>query len=116
MQTPFPKSGHSPHVVIPSIRVPNPDGSITIKAGRPVVVGDVVGCAEAARLLGVSRRWVAVQCDLGRFLSAYKPSGDGAGHWKLSRSEVLSRLGNTAAAFDASCPVRALARPIQRPP
>jgi hypothetical protein len=81
-----------PTVIVPAIRIPQPDGSILFKAGKPVVVEEQIGTAEAARLLGMSQRWVITECILGRFKTAYQPSGRVHGNWKIARTEVLARI------------------------
>jgi hypothetical protein len=80
-----------PTVVIPAIKIPQPDGSILFKAGKPILVEEMIGTAEAARLLGASRRWVETECSLGRFTSAHKIGVTTQSRWKLSRTEVLAR-------------------------
>lgn len=54
-------------VFIPPVRVQNPDGSVTVKAGKPVILdgADEIGTAEAARIIGVSQRQVIKYCDEG---------------------------------------------------
>lgn len=56
-----------PTVFIPSIKTNNPDGSITVRAGKPVILNgdDEIGTAEAARIIGVSQRQVTKYCDEG---------------------------------------------------
>jgi hypothetical protein len=82
---------HPPTVVIPAIRIPQPDGSVLFRPGKPVIIEPMIGTTEASRLLGMSRRWVEAQCDLGRFATAHKPGQQPKSRWKISRSEVLDR-------------------------
>jgi hypothetical protein len=80
-----------PQVTIPVLQIPQPDGSILVKAGKPVVVEASISTREAARLLGMSPRWVMKECDLGRFKTAYKPGRQPTSQWRLLRTEVLAR-------------------------
>ena len=80
-----------PTVVIPTVRVPQPDGSILMRAGKPVVIEDEIGTTEAARLLGLSQRTIELQCEDGSFKSAFKPGGKPGSKWRLSRAEVMAR-------------------------
>lgn len=78
-------------VHIPTIRLPQADGSLLIKAGRPVVLAEDICTREAARILGLSQRHIETQCHLGDFKSAYKPGGRPKSKWKISLTEVLAR-------------------------
>jgi hypothetical protein len=80
-----------PEVSFPTIKVPQPDGSILFKPGKPVAVEAEIGTREAARLLGMFRRWVETECELGRFKTAHKPGTQPKSNWKIARSEVLAR-------------------------
>ena len=83
-----------PEVIIPAIRVPQSDGSVLFKAGKPVVVEAQIGTAEAARIMGMSRRWVIAECESGNFKTAHRPGLKASAWWKISRAEVLARLKN----------------------
>jgi hypothetical protein len=74
--------------------VPQPDGSILVKPGKPVVAEAEIGTREAARMLGMSRRWVETECELGRFKTAHKPGTQPKSMWKIARAEVLDRREN----------------------
>jgi len=82
-----------PDVFIPIIKVAQADGSILIKPGKPVVVEAMIGTRETARILGMSIRWVIVQCEEGQFKTAYKPGTQLRSWWRIARSEVLARKG-----------------------
>lgn len=90
----------APAMVIPAIRVAQPDGSVLIKPGRPMVVSDLISTASAARLLGISDRRVQYLCQIGNFKTASKPGGTVKSNWRIARHEVESRLGQSWA--DAS--------------
>jgi len=81
----------APQVIIPVIRIPQPDGSILFKAGKPTILENEIGTVEAARLLGLSQRSIELQCEDGSFKSAFKPGGKPGSKWRLARSEVLAR-------------------------
>ena len=88
-------------VFTPTECIPQPDGSVLLRPGRPMLLDDIVGTAEAARILGISQRWVAWQCELREFRSAYKPGGRLLSRWRLARKEVLARLAAPASAEKA---------------
>jgi hypothetical protein len=81
-----------PTVVIPIIRIPQPDGSLLIRRGNPEIIHGGIGTAEAARLLGMSRNWVITECESGSFRSAHKPGTRPGSQWRISRDEVLARV------------------------
>ena len=83
-----------PEVIIPSVKVFQPDGSVLFKAGKPVVIGAQIGTAETARLMGMSRRWVIAECESGNFKTAHRPGLKARSWWKIARAEVLARLMN----------------------
>jgi hypothetical protein len=80
-----------PTVVIPAIRVPQPDGSILIRAGKPYIAEPEMGISEAAKVLGLSARYLEYQCSIGVWKSARKPGGMPRSRWRISRAEVLQR-------------------------
>ena len=82
----------TPEVHFPAERIAQADGSILIRAGKAVVVAeDVVGTSEAARILGMSRRWVDNECDIGHFKTAHKLGVTPRAQWRIDRAEVLAR-------------------------
>jgi hypothetical protein len=81
-----------PKATIPFIRTNLPDGSIILRPGRPIVGDCYITTLEASRLLGMSCNWVIAQCESGLFATAFKPNSCPKSHWRISRSEVLSRL------------------------
>lgn len=80
-----------PTVVVPAIRVPQADGSILFRAGKPEVVEPVISTAEAAKILQLSQRHIEHQCAVGLFKTAYKPGGQPRSKWLIARAEVLAR-------------------------
>ena len=77
----------------PTIRVPQPDGSLLVKPGRPVPLEDYIGVAEIGELFGMSKRWAQAQCEVGRFRSAWKPGGHIKSQWRVARRKVLAARG-----------------------
>ncbi|MCE5278879.1 MAG: helix-turn-helix domain-containing protein [Planctomycetaceae bacterium] len=75
----------------PVIRVPQPDGSVLVRSGKPQIYAADMSVSEAAKFLGLSVRHVESQCSAGLFKSAYKPGGLPRSRWRISRSEVISR-------------------------
>jgi hypothetical protein len=80
-----------PQVVIPAVSIPQPDGSLVIRPGKPAILADRVGTREAARILGMSPRWVELECYLGRFTTARKPGLMPKSRWSIARAEILAR-------------------------
>lgn len=78
-------------VVTPTLKIPQPDGSFLIKAGKPQMIEPDMSVAEAARLLRLSVRWIELQCEQGMFQGAYKPGGRPKSRWRIPRSEVMAR-------------------------
>ena len=83
-----------PEVIIPSVKVFQSDGSVLFKAGKPVIIEAQIGTAEAAKLLGMSRRWVIAECESGNFKTAHRPGLKARSWWKIARAEALTRLKN----------------------
>jgi hypothetical protein len=81
----------APEVYIPAVKIPQPDGSILIRAGKPELVSEMVECSWAAKELNLSVRTINYQCEIGLFRTAVKPSGRPRGKWKIAREEVLAR-------------------------
>jgi hypothetical protein len=80
-----------PTMMFSTVKVPQPDGSILIKAGKPVEVGGDISTLEASKILGISDRRVQYLCQIGNFKTAFKPGGTVKSNWRIARSEVLSR-------------------------
>lgn len=78
-------------MVIPVVRVPQPDGSLLIKAGRPEEASALIGTMEAAGILGISDRRVQYLCQIGNFKTACKPGGTEKSNWRIARHEVERR-------------------------
>lgn len=73
------------------IRVPQPDGAVLVKAGKVEVGDQMIGCKQAASLLGLSQRCIEQQCRDGLFKTAFKPGGRPHSSWRISIAEVLAR-------------------------
>ena len=83
-----------PDVFIPAVKATQADGSIVFRAGKPIIVEGMIGTGEAARIMGMSRRWVIAECESGNFKTAHRPGLKARSWWKLARAEVLARLKN----------------------
>ena len=81
----------SPAFAVATVKVPQPDGSVLLKPGKPVLADEEIGTAEAARFLCLSQRTVELQCDQGMFKTAWKPGAKPSSRWRISRSEVWAR-------------------------
>jgi hypothetical protein len=83
-----------PEVTVPFTKIPQPDGSILLKPGRPVIAETMITTSKAARLLGMSRNWIIAQCEAGNFRTAHKPGFRPKSQWRISLKEVLDRRPN----------------------
>lgn len=84
----------TPELYYPTVKIPQADGSVIFAPRKPVVVAeDMVSTREAARIIGMSRRWVQTECDFGHFKTARKLGLGPCAWWKIARSEVLARKG-----------------------
>ncbi len=79
-------------VAFPPVKILNPDGSITFKPGKPVVLqgGDEISTAEAARILDCTPDWVSRLCDRGELHEGrdWRRTGK-RGNYRIKRSSVL---------------------------
>jgi hypothetical protein len=79
-------------ITVPVLKVPQPDGSILIRAGKPdLLQADDISVAEAAAILQLSVRHIEAQCSVGQFPGAYKPGGLPKSRWRIPRAQVLAR-------------------------
>lgn len=85
-----------PIVHIPAITTRLPDGSLNVRAGKPVLLGgeDEVGTAEAARILGCEPDWVGRLCDQGKLLEGrdWRRIGE-RGNYRIKRAAVIALAG-----------------------
>lgn len=80
-----------PTLIYPTIKIPQGDGSVLIRPGKPVEVGEQIGTTEAGRILNLSPRRVQYLCQIGNFKTATKPGGTKRSNWRVARSEVMER-------------------------
>ncbi len=78
-----------PNIVFSVIQVPQPGGGVLVKPGE-ALADDFVGTTEAARMTGMSPRWVIRHCELGTFKTAFKPGDRPRAQWRVSRAEVIT--------------------------
>lgn len=81
-----------PVVYTPTIKARQPDGSIIVRPGVPVVLNgeDEISTQEAARLMGCSRDHVGRLCDLGTFVEGVDHRRIGCrGNYRIKRASVL---------------------------
>jgi len=81
----------APTMMIPAVRILQPNGGVLIMPGKPVMVGDEIGTVEAARILGLKPRQVQRLFEDENFQTAFKPGGTSGSNWRVSRAEVLDR-------------------------
>jgi len=87
-------------VYTPTIKVRQPDGSLLVRAGTPVVLGgdDEINSAEAARILGCEVDWVGKLCDRGTLVENTDWRRIGVrGNYKIKRASVLGLSGHQSA-------------------
>lgn len=75
---------------VPVVRIPQPDGSILIRPGKPVLLGPVepeVRVREFSRLVGLSVRRVQYLCETGEIKCRRFSKRPGAWYW-IPLSEV----------------------------
>jgi hypothetical protein len=82
-----------PTVQTPWLKLPQPDGSIVLRPGKPLVLGEEIGSAEAARILGLSQRRVQSLCEEGVLVEGRdwrkNPCASGDGNLRIQREAVL---------------------------
>jgi hypothetical protein len=81
-----------PFVIIPSIRINQPDGSVLFRPGKPISSDEMVDTSGAARLMGMSRRWILNECELGAFTTARRAGLQPKSRWKIALWELQKRL------------------------
>lgn len=88
--------GFEPVIYIPPITTRLADGSLTIRAGKPVVLNgeDEINTAEAARILGCGVNWVGALCDQGKLQEGADWRRIGVrGNYKIKRASVFALAG-----------------------
>jgi hypothetical protein len=79
------------------VKIPQPDGSILMRPGRPIVEEDEIGTREAAKILGLSQRRVQAMCDEGLLTEGKdwrRPASiKGAAWYRIKRTAVLRLRG-----------------------
>jgi hypothetical protein len=81
---------------IPPIVTRGPDGSVTVRAGKPVLLGgeDEINTAEAARIIGCSVSWIGALCDRGTLLEGRDWRRISVrGNYKIKRASILKLAG-----------------------
>jgi hypothetical protein len=85
-----------PVVYIPPTITRQPDGSITVRAGKPIILNgeDEIGTAEAAKILGCGITWVSRICDEGKLREGidWRRIGD-RGNYRIKRASVMKLRG-----------------------
>lgn len=84
--------GFEPLVHYPVVRVPQPDGSLLLRPGKPVVLSgeDEITTAEAARILGCTVSWMGKLCDRGTLNEGtdWRRIGH-RGNYRIKRASVI---------------------------
>ncbi len=78
-------------MTIPAIVVPQGNGDLLVRAGKPVVEGETIGTRRAAKILGLSQRQVQTMCINGT-LESRRP-GAANGNYRIPLRAVLERRG-----------------------
>ena len=82
----------APQVFVPPIITRQPDGSITVRAGQPVLLagGDEIKTEEAARLTGLSARRIQALADEGALVEGLDWRRNGRrGYYYFARASIL---------------------------
>lgn len=80
-----------PLIIIPAIVLPDGAGGFTVRAGRPIIEGETVSVARAARMLSLSERRIQTMIIEG-LLEADQPGGP-RGKYRVKLASVQSRIG-----------------------
>ena len=80
-----------PTFIIPAIKIPQPDGGLLIKPGKPTEISELISTLEAAQILCISDRRVQYLCQIGNFKTACKPGGTVKSNWRVARHEIEER-------------------------
>ena len=79
-------------VFYPAIKIPQPNGDLLIRAGKPVVLSseDEITTTEAADILGCTLDWVGRMCDRGTLIEGedWRRIGE-RGSYRIKRSSIL---------------------------
>jgi hypothetical protein len=79
----------TPRFRTPSVRIPQPDGSVLIKAGKPILEAEEIRVPEFSRRTGLSRRYVQYLCEIGKI--DCRRMSDLAKSWYLIPTSELDR-------------------------
>jgi hypothetical protein len=79
-----------PAVTIPAIVTRQPDGSVLVRAGKPVVSSDTIGAKAAGKLLGLSVRTIEKMCLESLIPGATKPGSRPKSRWRIPLQAVLN--------------------------
>lgn len=80
-----------PLVIFSSVTIPQPDGSVLVRPGKPQIVGEETDVKRAARLIGLSVRRVQAMCESGE-IKCRQPSGP-KGKYLIPLSEIERMRG-----------------------
>ena len=80
-----------PRFTVATIRVPQGDGSVLLRPGKPVLAEEMISTSAAAKILGLSQRTIQYECEVGLFATAFRPGGKRGSFWRIARAEVLAR-------------------------
>lgn len=80
-------------VHVPIVKVPQPDGSVLVKAGKPQILENEIGTAEFARMTGMSQSYVELLCNEGK-LQWRRMTPKAKSKFLIPASEVTRYLGS----------------------
>lgn len=84
-----------PQVIIPTVMIPQRDGSYLVKPGKPEVIGEETDVKRAAKLTGLSVRRIQAMCESGE-IQCRQPSGP-KGKYFIPLSEIERMRGEPGA-------------------
>lgn len=85
-----------PSVFVPPIVTRQPDGSVLVRAGKPVILSgaDEIGTLEAAEICGLSQNRILALIDEGKLREGYDWRRNGkTGVYFLKRESILRFAG-----------------------
>lgn len=87
------KTATAPGIMTSWVRIPQPNGDVLLRPGKPVATEEEISTLEASRILGVSPRTVRYYCERGVIKESdwrFSPgSTDKAGKLFIRRQAVL---------------------------
>ncbi len=92
-----------PVLSTPWVKVPQPNGEILMRPGKPVSIPEEIGTREASQILGVAQRTLQGYCDSGVLREGIdwwqlppRPGSNKGGKIRIKRASILSLRGQAS--------------------